>query len=123
MHRVAIAVRVGRQLPRVRNLLRTSCFEPVDIGQRPQLDPPRRVGFQRNVDRLAEIAVLDRQMHGPVRLGFARLAQQLDGVAAVDRHEVRILRLIGAVDLVQGERLGDREIDFLVAAKVLHLGP
>jgi hypothetical protein len=87
-----------------------------------QVDAALRIGLQRRLHRLLEIAVLQRQADGAVAARFARSAEHVQGVLAVDQHQMQILDLVGPVDFVQRERFGHRQIDLLVLAQVLNLG-
>ena len=69
-----------------------------------------------------EVAVFDDEVHGPVGLGLAGLAEHFEGVAAGGVEEVQVLDFVGAIDAVEGESAGGREVDLLALAQVLHLG-
>ena len=53
---------------------------------------------------------------------LARAAEQFDDVVVAELREVQVLDLVGAVDLVQGERLRRRQVDRLAGGHGLDLG-
>ena len=87
-----------------------------------QGDGAALIRLERDVDRVLEIAVLERERHRAVRLGLTRLAEDVEEIPAGHVPQVQVLDLLGVVDAVQAERGPRREIDLLVPAQALDLG-
>ncbi len=116
----AVGVPVGRQRPGVRGALRArSRSRSTMSASGPSVTRPRGVGLQRDLHRLLEVAVLERQLHRPVRLRLAGPAEQLDHVVGAELRQVQVLDLVGPVDLVEGERLRRGQVDRLAACSRL----
>ena len=71
---------------------------------------------------VAEVVVLDPEIHGPARADLAGLAQQFQRIGALDPHQVQVLDLLRPVDLVQRERRAGGEVLLLVEAQIPDLG-
>ena len=117
-----VRVPIERQRPGVSGPFRAGRRHAHDVAQGSQIHPALSVGLQRRLHRLAEVAVLESQLHRPVRFRFPRPAEQLDGVVGAELGQVQVLRLLRPFDLVQGERLPRGQVERLVLAQALDPG-
>ena len=91
-------------------------------AQRTQQHLPAFGRLQIDLDRPAEVAVLERHVHRLVRTRLPVLAQQFQHVLAGKIRQVQVLDLFRLVAAVELERLAGGQIHFLVQAQALHLG-